>query len=220
MKAKLFASLMVLAALTGCNQSTDGTLAVEKELKIRVTVSGPSQPSPIPGQPGGPSQPSFEDRVLAPGHYEASLTMKSKSEAVLSIKADRTQEVSFKVPAGVQIPEAGGEFHLTAAQSGQYMDLHGTVTTRYEDSRTYREQESCTYQTTEQYCYHQPGHGTVCQIRTITHYGWRDVEYFVRTATKTINVALLDSADQSRIGAYDGSRTESWREYLYQSYCR
>lgn len=209
MLKKLFVAIVGLAALSACNNSTSGTLVVNRSFTVN-TTSG----SPFPGEGNMPAPVKYTINV---GSYDADLQVKNAREILLQVKVNGTTDISVDVPEGVKIPETAGEFSIPAAKAGQPFDVMGVVNTRSETGQLRREWESCSYTREEQVCGYDPNGHYHCWLRTVTVHGQREVEYTPVTHTKMLTLNLVEAT--TTLAAYSGNRVDVERQYSYQGRC-
>lgn len=199
MLRKLSLGLVCALAIAACSNTINGVLVANQTLTFNAKKAAP----------------------LAPGKYEAALKA-SKKEVKLSIDVPgqkKATEVSFKVPKSVSLPQENGSFELLAEQSGQPYDVKGTVKTVHVDGQEKWDWESCTYQAQRQECYYGHNGHPQCYIVTYTVHGTRNVRYFVRNTTQSMDVNLL-TATRAAAGNFNATEYSTSRVYTATGACR
>lgn len=198
MKRILVAALLAVG-LTGCNEMK-GTISAYEALSLRdkdgKTVS------------------------VNAGTYESELSAKDKTTIKVEIEGagnkGKDLKFYFRLPANSM---KSGRFDIPAAQTGQPYGVRGDREITVTESRVQRGYESCQYEDWEQYCWGDRDGRVVCQTRRVTRWGQRYVEYQDVTETESISLDLVNAANAAA-AHFDGSRSESYRDYTYQEYCR
>lgn len=156
--------------------------------------------------------------VLSQGVYSTDLEFQSREKMNIRIRTSRNDGIVIKVklPEGTSIPEHSGSFFIEGEKINQAWDISGRVNTIVRDSRYFRDWESCTYRRRVRVCNRRTGQ---CRWEWQRVRGERQVEYFYRDTTKTVDFAMLeDGGDQT--GLYNGHRTDRRKIYTWESACR
>ena len=214
--------------LSACDDTFEGQLNLQQPITLNMKKNAPL--------------------VIPMGSQQAKVVA-SGSKLKLKVKVGgKDQEVAFGVPSGVKI-KSFNDVNLPAASSGQPYDLKGAEHTDYNDSSPTQTTESCTfytserecgYETTPRTCHDEPNCGLapdgtqqchnvpvcsggqtqyVCHDRTITHYGQKQVEYYMSYSTTSRQVNIIDPASQQVIGTFSNSSSDSNKHYISQGQC-
>ncbi len=197
MKRILVAALLAVG-LTGCNEM-QGTLSAFENLSLR-------------------AKDGSAVSVMS-GTYNAQLSAKDKSTIKVQINGagpkGKDVKFYFNLPANAM---KSGQFNIPAAQTGQPYGVRGQRDINSTASPIQAGYESCQYEDWEQYCWADRDGHVVCQTRRVTRWGQRYVEFQDITETENVNLDLVNARD-SAAAHFDGSRSDSYRQYRYQDYC-
>ena len=192
MKLKLVMLSLVTIFLAGCDV-LDGQLTVTKAFLVN-------------GNSGR--------QAIAAGIYKTGLDFK-RDRVIADIETGGAgTKVSFAVPTQSTIPE-NGNFELRSAQTGQPLDVLGSVKTVKTQSEVYRGYENCQTQNTTPNCgpngcINQPGQ----------QWGRQYVEYYYRDTDKTIHFAMTEvGAAHKKYAQFDGSAKTSQKVIIRQDQC-
>lgn len=200
MLRQILVGALCTLALVACGKTIDGLLTNTEALTFNVKDKAFSLPV---------------------GQWETAIKFASKTEVRLDITVpgQKNTVVAFKVLKSNPLPQENGTFELLAQDSGQPYDVSGSVATTHVDSQEQWQQEGCTYQTYRTECHYQPNGAPVCYSIPYTVQGWRDVRFFNRDSTQTVDFNLL-TATKSTPGAFKAVDQSSRRVYTMQGQCR
>lgn len=213
--------------LSACDESYEGQLSLQQPITLKMKKDA--------------------DLVVPMGSMPAKI--KASSDKVkLKLTVDgKEREVSFKLPKGVKI-RSFNDVNILPEASGQPYALRGSENTDYNDSMPMRGTESCSYNTSERECGYETTPRTchneqtchltpagqqctsvpvcsggetryVCRDRTITHYGSKEVEYYVTYSTTSRQVNIIDPASQQVVGNFSNTSHDSNKHYTHQGPC-
>ncbi|MCB0389999.1 MAG: hypothetical protein KDD58_01855 [Bdellovibrionales bacterium] len=133
---------------------------------------------------------------------------------------DDSYEVRFKYSSSTIIPEDNGEFLISHIESGQNVDLYGSVKTTIQKGGLTRDWERCTYRERRTHCFPDRNGRTICDTYWDEVWGRRDVEFYPVTTDKTLNVVLTKPA--SDVSSANMNIHQVWtdRDYTYVGICR
>lgn len=206
----LFLLLALSTLMISCKEIS-GNLQVTQNFQAKVD-------NKCGWDPFGNCQPTKEVTV-ATGNYNTTIDFSSKDLIKMQIKANKVNEtILLKRPANFEFP-TNGEFQLAANEIDQDFNIHGQVQTQVLESPTRREFESCTYTRNEYVCYPAGPNGQpVCSYQPRQVWGYRPVEYYVKTTVRDLSAHIMDQ--QSAMAHFTGHREDAERIYLYQGICR
>ncbi len=157
--------------------------------------------------------------TIRPGKYEAVIKLR-KSKVKLKLTDDSGSDTyNFNLPKNVDLPTTNGSFSLTSAQVEQPYDVSGKIETDITMGTLRRERESCQYQEPYTVCYPTGNGGRTCHTEYRTRYGFRDVEYRIRTQDQRISFNLLRPATSGIEGRFTGREVTAERVYQYTGRC-
>lgn len=195
---KTLLSLIVAAALfTGCER-IEGQIYVMKELVLKNSKGN--------------------SRTIRPGTYTADIKANTKKKITLRLNNESDEKFEFNIPDG-SIPTNGG-FSYKSATVGQPVDLNGAVATNVTESGIGQTTESCQYQIPVQSCWPLPNGGMSCSTHMETRFGTRWIQYFDRTTTKDITLAISVANTNEEAAQFSGSATNVERVVMNASQCR
>lgn len=152
------------------------------------------------------------------GTYKATLSIKSKSKAVLTLKgASASYDLVFKIPSNVTLPSENGPINLTSQQSGQPFDLVGNLATHSSQTAVQNGQVSCTRQEPETVCWGGPHPG--CTTHWVNYPGWQQVQYYDVVTEQSLTAELRQTGTAHVSGNLAGSNSDSDRHYISQGPC-
>lgn len=195
---------LAMGLFVGCND-LEGTTQVTRELKYNIKPFSTSQ------------------ATVPVGPYKTTIKQKNKELVQIELFLNKKQsyELKLQTPKNSSIPK-DGPFNLPGTVSGQPFDVNGFVSNQYEQSRTYREWERCTYQERERYCYSDGHGGARCEWRYVDRWGMQDVEYYYLTHTRTINFGLVQTgaAVNDPNAVFNAVEKSTQKRIVYQGICR
>ena len=218
--------ILVLSFLSVSCMEVDGTLDVRQDMTFKnVKIESNSRK---------------QNMTVPAGRYQAQLEFDSKDKVTLEIKdfyKNRTDiDIEFEIPKGSGIPQDNGTFFLTAAEVDQPYDVSGEVDTDITRSTQRRDQEQCTYTDYERRCQRvcqnicrtRPDGRRVCRQRCenrcrnvrVTRWGWRDIDYHVRTENKDYEVEILQPGTNTTAALFVGNYRKSQTIVDYRGMCR
>lgn len=157
--------------------------------------------------------------IVRQGQYQAVIKLRSK-KVKLTLKGESGNETySFTLPSNVDLPRTNGSFKLTSAQVKQPYDVAGNIRTDVTMSERRRERESCQYREPYTVCYPDGSGRRVCRTEYRTRFGFRDVEYRIRTQDQRINFNLLAKGTSAVRGSFAGGEVKRERAYDYTGPC-
>lgn len=199
MMKRILVAAALSVGLIGCNEMK-GTLSASENLSL--------------------NDKDGKVMSVAAGTYNAELEAKDKTTVKVKIegagKKGKDLKFYFNLPANAM---KSGQFDIPASQTGQPYGVRGNRDIETTESDVQRGYESCQYEDWEQYCWADRQGRVVCQTRRVTRWGQRYVEYTDVTETEVLALDLIN-ASSATAAHFDGSRSESYRNYRYQNYCR
>lgn len=216
---------LCIVFLSASCMEVDGTLNVKQDVTFQnVTIETANRE---------------QDMTVPAGNYRAQLEFKSRERVVLEIKDfyknNRDIDIEFDIPKGSGIPQDNGNFFLSAADVGQPYDIAGEVNTDITRSPRRYDQEQCTYTDYERRCQRvcrnvcrtRPDGRRVCRQRCenrcrnvrVTKWGWRDIEYHVRTEEKDYEVEILVPGTNTQAAVFQGDYRNSQTIIDYRGMC-
>jgi hypothetical protein len=202
--------LGVLAVLvSGCKISYLGNLKVTSTIEIKHEVrdtTGATQP-PV----------RFETARIEPGNYKAQVSLFGCCEFGIAVdsKSSKGRTYRFPIPNKKRsLPDADGDFFLKAEDIGQNFDLVGNIKTETTKSDIMRMNQMCQYQDYVTVCDDRG-----CYTRPILRYGWQWTEFYYKTTKTYMTVIFKPKGQNSILGSFEGSRSESEKVIVSQGPC-
>jgi hypothetical protein len=212
---KNFVLLAGALALTACNP-IKGQLNVTQAFHAH-SDQNPANCTPDDPRPdcSGPVQPA--DFAIAPGTYEASFDLSSRSSAVFSIKLDRwnTRNVTLQIPSNNHLPNYSGPISLSHDESGQPFDLRGNVTTQESDGPQQSGWQSCTRTEYQQQCGQQGCYTVPVQVP-----GQQFVRYHLHYTDTKLDVQIIPAGKSAAAATFAGERNVGEQVAEYVGYCQ
>jgi len=200
MKTRLFLSLVLGWALTGCG-GIGGTLSVQEMFNLKDRKG---------------------DTVQIPvGSHKVKLNYKeNKNRLIVSFNELDGEKVSIEAntPEGFELPD-NGPFSLKAADYGQEVDLNGHVTTVRTQSEMQRGRQSCQYTEWETVCYTNAHGQTVCNQRPVSRQGWQDIHYYDVTTDQTLTADFSKPETSANVAHVNAHSAYSERRVTYTGFC-
>lgn len=138
MKKFLFLSVLSMTMI-GCEIEVKGPIQVKETFKVNVEWKK------------GRKEYKGILNLAAGKNYPSEIKFNSKKKVNLEIKDIKFEgkeidmKAEFKIPKGTELPERNGSFFIAASDSGQHVDVQGSVATQFSSSDTQFDRESCTY---------------------------------------------------------------------------
>ena len=154
--------------------------------------------------------------VIIPAGLRAAV-LKQETDRTLALVADvdlDEQILPIRVPRGFELPYEG-EIYLASDQTGQPMDIRGTILVEQEQSEEYSAIENCSYSVLE---YVSTDEGTYCRTANYDDGEFRARYYFMVTETQ-LWLEFLVSGGSPSLGNFSSSIFEQDKVYTYQSTC-
>lgn len=185
------------------------------------------------------SQLNFNNDRVPAGNYVSQLVIDSKEKVTLEIegvyRSKSVTDVVFRIPKDSSIPQDNGNFFFRADEVDQPYDLAGEVQTDITRSPRRLDRERCTYDAYETRCRREcrnicrtrPDGRRVCRQRCqdrcrrvrVTRWGWRDIEYYLRTENKDYLVELLVPNSSLQAAEFRGNYRRSQKIIQYRGLC-
>jgi hypothetical protein len=202
--------LGVLAVLfSGCKISYLGHLKVTSTIEIKHEVrdtTGATQP-PV----------RFEIARIEPGNYGAQVSLFGCCEFGIAVdsKSSKGRTYRFPIPnKKLSLPSTDGDFFLKAEDIGQNFDLVGNVKSENTQSDIIRLNQMCQYQDFDTVCGNQG-----CNSKPVLRFGWQWSEFYFKTTTTHLTVNFRPKGQDSTLGYFRGSRSESVKVIVKQEPC-
>lgn len=227
MKLVNFATtLSCLLLLSACKDFTGGT-AVEREITL---------------------VEKHQNTEIEPGRYSGKLKIHSKKKIVLEMQLPSGKsEFIFKTEQNLKNMSPGDRIIIPAGVSGQSYAVDGVYNVDYSSSQPHSGTESCTFTAREYRCRevrqpekcetvtecdpanpsqcatrtrcHDGGARTACGYENVSFPGNREVEYTYDTTVESVSLSLYD-ADQKPVAIFQGSDTDTDKNYIHQGVCQ
>tara|TARA_R110002072_G_scaffold64203_8_gene159920 strand:+ start:7393 stop:7992 length:600 start_codon:yes stop_codon:yes gene_type:complete len=197
MKKLILLTGVAILGLTGCVK-LDGSLEVHEAIRLKSTKGM---------------------KTIPVGNHEAKLSWKSEKEFRLKLTEGRNKKFEFSVPDGMKLPQHRGEVSLTAAQTGQPVDIKAQINTKRSRTSTRYESERCHISRTVTRCHTDDQGQRICRDHTVTYSGYRRVQYhYVNTYTGF--VMELSEPNAAEIKAtFDGRDVSSRKVIEFEGRC-
>ena len=207
---KIIIASSLLFLFSGCDPF-EGVLSVKQNFTVKSTEK---QPGCSPDQSFGCDQ--IVDVKFPTGDVAAKFEFPSKTQIFIQTRVSgKKKTLTLDLPKKLNIPN-NGEFSISAADLGQNFGAGGRAETKVEDGPIRRENESCTYQKREYFCYVVNGQ-TVCREELRTVWGYRMVEYQERNTNQKIAVSF--GQGENVFATFNGQRAFTDKIYHYQGQC-
>lgn len=156
------------------------------------------------------------DRVNVPaGNYKASLRVTTKK---VKLDIGDGNKYKFRIDPDA-IPRRNGSVFFSAAEVEQPYDVSTTVRSTVSESDSRAGSESCSYQQPYTVCYPDNRGRSRCYTEYRTVYGYRQVQYRVRTTDKSLNINLLSPGTEMAVANFEGRDVNRERIYEYVGQC-
>jgi hypothetical protein len=159
--------------------------------------------------------------ALQAGHtYNANI---EKEDELLEIDIDvdgKGRTVKVRPAPGQQIPQEEGEMFITAAQSGQPVDMHGILNTEYNQGPEQYGQRTCYDRVPIRVCgTNQNGH-YVCWTEWRQVQGYEDIRYYNLQTTRTGDIHMLNPGTSNVAAKFHGRSVTNASVITWQGHCR
>lgn len=155
----------------------------------------------------------------------------SKDDGMLKIEIKNVYGNDYKVlvppPAGQTIPEQEGEIFVSAAQSGQPVDMHGIMNTAFDRGPDQYGSQRCYEYRPVQVCQQvwvQDNHGGhyvyQCHMEQQQVPGDQEVVYHVERETRTGTIHFMQPNKSTTVGQFYGQAVSTNNVVTWQGYCR
>lgn len=163
------------------------------------------------------SELTFKDKkqtVKVPaGEHTLKVSFSSKRKGKFEVLG---KKVSFKLKKGVKLP-TDGEFCLKENQWDQNFEACGELDTDVSYGPLRHDRESCTYQVPRTVC-EGGGNNRRCYTVYDTHYGYRFVEYRIKSVVETLMLNVYDAGLE--VGNFNATNRYNERVVQHQGHCR
>jgi hypothetical protein len=149
------------------------------------------------------------------GNYNASLRVTTKK---VKLEIGDGNKYKFQIDPNA-IPQRNGSVFFSAAEVEQPYDVSTTVRSHVSETDSRSGSESCSYQQPYTVCYPDNRGRTVCHTEYRTVYGYRQVQYRVRTTDKSLLVNLLSPGTEVAVANFEGRDVNRERIYEYVGQC-
>ena len=152
--------------------------------------------------------------------YEANIE-KEDNVLEIDIKVNgKTRSVKVRPAPGQQVPQEEGEMFVTAAQSGQPVDMHGVLNTEYERGPEQYGQRTCYEQRPVRVCGTNQQGQYVCWTEYRQVQGYQDVRYYNMRTTRTAVIHMLNPGTHNVAAEFNGYDASNEQVMTWQGYCR
>ena len=197
--------LFLLSLPLVAHANIDGNLNITQPMHIHITQETDCRDAdPRPGCLG-----PFEFD-LDPTNYSARIV--DNGDSLHLTLSGGHQYADLDVQTGGQGLPDNGDFHYSAAQTGQEWGLSGNIQTIVNDTPEQQGYESCQYRRQEWVC---DGHGH-CRYETRWYWGQRLVRYYDHNVDTNLKFDVVASRP---LGHFDGQQRISQRIYTYTGEC-
>lgn len=158
--------------------------------------------------------------LQAGGSYEASI---EKDDGLLEIDIEvngKGRTLKVRPAPGQQIPQDEGTLFITAAQSGQPVDMHGVLNTDYQQGPEQYGQRTCYEQRPVRVCGTSQNGQYVCWTEYRQVQGYQDVRYYNMRTTRTGNINMLNPGTSTVAAQFNGRSVKDEQVLTWQGYCR
>ena len=193
--------LLPLFILTSCIDPTGNLHVNEKLSLIHTTVFN-----------------NHKTVTVAPGDYNMTLTIKSNDRFKLQISGIN-KDIKIKTKKGLSIPENGSIF-LPAADLGQKYDMHITMNTKTTNSDRRIKRETCDRIEYRTVCRSDSAGHTRCYQQQYVTIGRRDVEYYIQTVARVMNLEMLLANSNIEAANFSGRDNDSRQINVWEGFCR
>jgi hypothetical protein len=164
---------------------------------------------------------------LSPGLYTATVSALGDKNFNLKLEGRDNFKIPLKTEKDIHLPTSNGEIRVSGADLDQPFDVRGNIFTHIERSDSRTTTESCTWTTTEQRC------DKVCTVTnnirncdiqchpvTISHSGYRHVDYHIKTTFRDLKLQLLERNSEKLLATFAGDDTATERIVERTGICR
>ena len=156
---------------------------------------------------------------VAPGQHEVEISVNEK-QRYIEVDFDRVNGFElvarFHFDEATTIPHENGDFFIDAGVSGQSVHLDGQVRTKVERSDLHHGWEDCQDDGFGGGCYIDRNGRQHCDSR----WGSREVEYYIISTTRTLDVTLVSPATHESLGHLAAKAVGTKKDYVYKGFCR
>ena len=152
--------------------------------------------------------------------YNASI---GEDSGLLEIKIDvdgKDRKLKVRPAPGQQIPQEEGEMFITAAQSGQPVDMHGIMNTDYERGPDQYGQRTCYEQRPVRVCGTNQQGQYVCWTEYRQVQGYQDIRYYNVRTTRTGDIHMYNPGTSKLAARFTGRSVSDEQVLTGQGYCR
>lgn len=151
--------------------------------------------------------------------YNASI---EKEDGMLEIDIDvngKERKIHVRPAPGQQIPQEEGTLFVTAAQSGQPVDMHGVLNTDYQQGPEQYGQRTCYEQRPVRVCATNQQGQYVCWTEYQQVQGRQDVRYYNLRTTRTGTIHMLNPGTSNVAAQFNGRSVTDESVITWQGYC-
>lgn len=152
--------------------------------------------------------------------YEASI---EKDDGLLEIEIEvggNDRKIRVRPAPGQQIPQEEGELFITAAQSGQPVDMRGVLNTEYSQGQEQYGQRTCYDRVPVRFCGTNQNGQYVCWTEYREAQGYQDVRYYNLRTTRTAVINMLNPGTSRVAAQFDGYSSTDEQVITWEGYCR
>ncbi len=149
------------------------------------------------------------------GNYKASLRVTTKK---VKLDIGDGNKYKFRIDPDA-IPRRNGSVFFSAAEVEQPYDVNTTVRSTVSETDSRSGSESCSYQQPYTVCYPDNRGRTRCHTEYRTVYGYRQVQYRVRTTDKSLLIHLQSPGTEVSVASFEGRDVDRQRVYEYVGNC-
>ena len=156
------------------------------------------------------------DQVKIPaGNYKASIRVTTRK---VKLDIGDGNKYKFRIDPDA-IPRRNGTVFFPATEVEQPYDVSTTVSSTVTETDSRAGNESCSYQQPYTVCYPDDRGRSRCYTEYRTVYGYRNVQYRVRTTDKSLNINLLAPGTELTMANFEGRDVKRERIYDYVGQC-
>lgn len=152
--------------------------------------------------------------------YKANI---EKEDDLLEIEvevAGKTRKIRVKPAPGQQIPEEEGTLSISAAQSGQPVDMVGTLNTEYDQGPEQYGQRQCWERVPVRVCGTDNQGHYHCWIEYRQVAGYQDVRYHNVRTTRTGDIQMVYPGQSSLAAQFNGRSVTDQSVITWEGRCR
>lgn len=158
--------------------------------------------------------------LQAGGRYSASI---EKEDGMLEIDIDvngKERKIRVRPAPGQQVPQEEGELFITAAQSGQPVDMHGILNTEYDRGPEQYGRRTCYRQMPIRVCGTNQHGQYVCWTEYRNVSGDQDVRYYNLRTTRTGTIHMLNPGTSTVAAQFNGRSVNDESVITWEGHCR